>query len=47
MNSAAAHHVAEIMDTLTEKGVTAVTQVKTDPQKDIGLNILSKFHYRP
>jgi anti-anti-sigma regulatory factor len=27
MDSAAAHHVAEIMDTLTEKGVASVTRV--------------------
>src|ERR1700730_4186881 len=47
MDSAAAHHVAEIMDTLTEKGVTSVRRVMPDPQKDIGLNVLSQFHYRP
>jgi len=43
MDSAAAHHVAEIMDTLTEKGVASVTRVMPDPHKDIGLNILSQF----
>jgi anti-anti-sigma regulatory factor len=47
MDSAAAPHVAEIMDTLTEKGVASVTRVIPDPRKDIGLNILSQFHYRP
>src|ERR1700751_6456859 len=47
MDSAAAHHVAEIMDTLTEKGVASVTRVMPDPHKDIGLNILSQFHYGP
>jgi anti-anti-sigma regulatory factor len=47
MDSAAAHHVAEIMDTLNEKGVASVTRVIPDPHKDIGLNILSQFHYRP
>src|ERR1700745_3982869 len=47
MDSAAAHHVAEIMDTLTEKGVASVTRVMSDPHKDIGLNILSQFHYAP
>jgi anti-anti-sigma regulatory factor len=45
MDSAAARHVADIMDTLTEKGVTSVTRVMPDPHKDIGLNILSQFHY--
>jgi anti-anti-sigma regulatory factor len=47
MDSAAAPHVAEIMDTLTEKGVASVTRVVPDPHKDIGLNILSQFHYGP
>jgi anti-anti-sigma regulatory factor len=47
MDSAAAPHLAEIMDTLTEKGVGAVARVLSDPHKDIGLNILSQFHYGP
>jgi anti-anti-sigma regulatory factor len=47
MDSAAARHVAEIMDTLAEKGVASVTRVMPDPHKDIGLNILSQFHYGP
>jgi anti-anti-sigma regulatory factor len=47
MDSAAAPHVAKIMDTLAEKGVSSVTRVMPDPHKDIGLNILSQFHYGP
>ncbi len=47
MDSAAAHHVAEIMDALAEKRVASVTRVMPDPHKDIGLNILSQFHYGP
>ena len=47
MDSATAPHVAEIMDTLTEKQVASVTRVMPDPRKDIGLNILSQFHYGP
>ena len=47
MDSAAARHIAEIMDALTEKGVGSVTRVFSDPRKDIGLNILSQFHYGP
>jgi hypothetical protein len=47
MDSAAARHIAEIMDALAEKGVTSVTRVMPDPHKDIGLNILSQFHYGP
>jgi anti-anti-sigma regulatory factor len=47
MDSTAAPHLAEIMDRLTEKGVGSVTRVFSDPRKDIGLNILSQFHYGP
>ena len=47
MDSAAAPHVAEIMDALAEKKVASVTRVMPDPHKDIGLNILSQFHYGP
>ena len=47
MDSAAAPHLAKIMETLTEKRVASVARVMTDPRKDIGLNILSQFHYGP
>jgi anti-anti-sigma regulatory factor len=47
MDSAAAPHVAQIMDALAEKGVSSITRVMPDPHKDIGLNILSQFHYGP
>jgi anti-anti-sigma regulatory factor len=47
MDSAAAPHVAQIMDSVAEKGVSSVTRVIPDPHKDIGLNILSQFHYGP
>jgi anti-anti-sigma regulatory factor len=47
MDTAAAPHVAEIMDALTEKQVALVIRVMPDPHKDIGLNILSQFHYGP
>ena len=47
MDSAAAHYVAEIMDVLAEKQVASVTRVIPDPHKDIGFNILSRFHYGP
>jgi hypothetical protein len=45
MDPAAAVPLAEIMDALAEKGVAAVVRVIPDPHKDIGLNILSQFHY--
>lgn len=47
MDPGAARHIAEIMDALAEKGVGSVTRVIADPHKDIGLNILSQFHYGP
>ena len=47
MDSAAARHIAEIMDALAEKEVASVTRIIPDPRKDIGLNILSQFHYGP
>jgi anti-anti-sigma regulatory factor len=47
MDSAAARHIADIMDALAEKNVASVIRVMPDPHKDIGLNILSQFHYGP
>jgi anti-anti-sigma regulatory factor len=47
MDSAAARYIAEIMDALAEKKVASVTRIMPDPHKDIGLNILSQFHYGP
>ena len=47
MDAAAAQHIAAIMDLLREKKVASVARVMPDPHKDIGLNILSQFHYGP
>jgi anti-anti-sigma regulatory factor len=47
MDSSAARHLAEIMDAIAEKKPASVTRVMPDPHKDIGLNILSQFHYGP
>jgi hypothetical protein len=47
MDPAAARHIAGIMDAFAEKKVGSVTRVMPDPHKDIGLNILSQFHYGP
>ena len=47
MDSAAAPHIAKMMDALSKKNVASVTRVMPDPRKDIGLNILSQFHYGP
>src|SRR6266550_6065807 len=42
---AAAPHIAEIMDALAEKQVASVIRIIPDRGKDIGMNILSQFHY--
>jgi hypothetical protein len=47
MDPATARHVAGIMDALAQKQVASVTRVMPNPHKDIGLNILSQFHYGP
>jgi hypothetical protein len=47
MSANAAPFVAEIMDAFAAKKVSAVVRVMPDPHRDIGLNILSKFHYGP
>ena len=47
MDSSSAPHIAEIMDALAGKKVGSVVRVIPDPHKDIGLNILSQFHYGP
>jgi hypothetical protein len=47
MEPRVAPYIAEIMDVLADKRVASVTRVMPDPYKDIGLNILSQFHYGP
>ena len=41
-----ARHIGRIMDQLAQKGVGLVVRVMPDPSKDIGMDILSHFHYR-
>lgn len=45
METGAAPFIGEIMDQFSVAKVSAVVRVVPDPHKDIGLNILSKFHY--
>jgi hypothetical protein len=47
MATGAAEFIAKIMDAFAAKKVSAVVRVVPDPHKDIGLNILSQFHYGP
>ena len=39
-------HIRRTMDLLNQRGVAMVVRIIPDPHKDIGLNILSLFHYR-
>ena len=40
-----AAEIGKIMELADQKGVGFVVRVIPDPSKDIGLNILSRFHY--
>ena len=46
MDLACVPYIERMMDLCNKKGVEMVVRVIPDPQKDIGLNILSLFHYR-
>jgi hypothetical protein len=45
MDLACAPFIEEIMDLCQEKGVTDVVRVIPDPTRDIGMGIMSRFHY--
>ncbi len=45
MDYAAAHYIGSVMDLCVRKEVEHVVRVIPDPRKDIGLNIMSYFHY--
>jgi hypothetical protein len=45
MDLACVPFINRVMDLCNEKGVDMVVRVIPDPRKDIGLNILSLFHY--
>jgi hypothetical protein len=46
MDLACVPYINDLMDLCNEKGVEIVVRVIPDPHKDIGLNIMSLFHYR-
>ena len=46
MDLACVPDLEKIMDLCDRKGVETVVRVIPDPKKDIGLNIMSLFHYR-
>jgi anti-anti-sigma regulatory factor len=45
MDVACAPHIEQVMDLCNEKGVSLVVRVIPDPARDIGLQIMSLFHY--
>ena len=46
MDRACAPDIEYVMDLCNEAGVVKVVRVIPDPRQDIGLNIMSVFHYR-
>ena len=47
MESDCAPHIRATMDYANTHGVAAVVRVIPDPQRDIGMTIMSRFHYGP
>jgi hypothetical protein len=47
MDPTGASYIAAIMDLFAAKQVGLIVRVIPDPHKDIGLNIMSYFHYGP
>jgi len=46
MDLACVPYIERAMDLCDQKGVAMVVRIIPNPQKDIGMNILSLFHYR-
>jgi hypothetical protein len=46
MDPACAAYIRRTMDWCNKKGIARVVRVIPDPHKDIGLKIMSLFHYR-
>jgi hypothetical protein len=46
MDLACVPYIERMMDLFNKKGVETVVRVIPDPHKDIGMNIMSLFHYR-
>jgi anti-anti-sigma regulatory factor len=47
MDASCAPELGAIMDLCSAKGVSAVVRVIPDRSKDIGLNLISRFHLHP
>jgi hypothetical protein len=46
MDPACAEGLGVLMEAISERGPSLVLRVIPDPSKDIGLNLISLFHYR-
>jgi hypothetical protein len=46
MDVECAEGLGAVMDVVSERGAALVLRVIPDPSKDIGLNLISRFHYR-
>ncbi len=46
MDVSCAPFVEKAMDLCNEKGASMVVRIIPDPRRDIGMNIMSTFHYR-
>jgi len=46
MDLACAPFIEQVMDACDDAGIRMVVRIIPDPHKDIGLNIMSLFHYR-
>jgi hypothetical protein len=47
MEPGCAPYIMEIMELCSARQIDTVVRVIPDPKKDIGFNIMSRFHYRP
>lgn len=47
MDLECAPDIESSMEALDEAGIAKVVRIIPDPRKDIGLNIMSRFHYDP
>jgi hypothetical protein len=47
MEASCAPELGAIMDLCSAKGMLSVVQVIPDPSKDIGFDLISRFHYDP
>ena len=47
MELACAIHIERVMDLCNQHGIRSVVRVIPNPKTDIGLGIMSHFHYRP